>query len=95
MTEDLDREATNRRVRRMLKILQDRRPPPRLKVRFKPNNNIVYMQDFCFLRNIPHGIVFDAEPIGKERLRWKLISPGYGKHGDYGNGAIFVNLNVK
>ena len=64
-----------------------------MKVRFKPDNNIVYGQDHGFGRGIPDGVWFDITPMPEASLFTKhlyvLRAPGYGGE-PYGNGALFV-----
>lgn len=61
-------------------------------VTFEPDNTLRCFQDFRTFRGAPSGVRFEVyEVAGKgERPRHKLIAPGYGKTGNYGDGAIFV-----
>ena len=60
-------------------------------------NNIKYGQNFRFFEGIPAGIKFYVN--GPMLTRVRLIADGYGfgihkdYPGNYGNGAIFVNLS--
>jgi len=64
-----------------------------------PKNEINFMQDMGFHRNVPHGIKFVIADITKQR-RLRLIAEGYGALRDnrygliptYGNGAISVSI---
>jgi len=59
---------------------------------FEPDNVLHCMQDFSCFTGVPAGIRFAvyAVPGCEDRSRHKLIGPGYGEPGDYGNGAIYV-----
>ena len=68
-----------------------------LKISFGPNN-ILYFQDFAFWEGIPEDIIFDVElkrlDIDYEILddAIHLVADGYGRKGNYGNGALIVRL---
>ena len=58
-------------------------------MRFPAGNDIPYGQDFGFFRGIPSDVEWkEAKLLG---TLVKLVATGYGKPGDYGNGAIFVH----
>lgn len=66
-----------------------------MRVTFPKDNEILYGQDFSWHRGIPDGIVFEAEKKGDYYV---LTAPGYGKIGNYGNGALYVGqskLDIK
>lgn len=56
---------------------------------FEPGNEFVCSQDFGYRGNIPHGILFDVV-TGRLYDGWRLVAPGYGLPGQYGNGVIHV-----
>lgn len=56
---------------------------------FPEGNRIRYSQDFSIHTGIPEEVIFtieNCEIFG----RYRLTAKGYGKKGDYGNGAIYV-----
>lgn len=60
------------------------------KVKFKPNNNILYVQDFNFHRGLPSGIEFDVD-FETSKYLVKLTAPGFGyPYPNYGNGSIHI-----
>lgn len=57
------------------------------KLIFDNDNEIRYGQDFSRYKGIPAG-EYAATKSGD---RWKLVAPGYGETGNYGNGALLVS----
>jgi len=57
------------------------------KIRFAPENEVIFMQDFKFFKGVPSDIEFDVVEPGETSV--KLIAPGYGGE-PYGNGAIWI-----
>jgi hypothetical protein len=61
------------------------------KIRFEPNNEVVYGQDMSVWQGVDHTLVFEVDKHMEERGVW-LIAPGYGGN-PYGNGRILVYYN--
>ena len=64
-----------------------------MKFTFKEDNNIPYIQDFDFKKDIPANVEFNVETwyVGKKDKRYKLTAPGYSdlsKPNQYENGKI-------
>jgi len=59
---------------------------------FDEGNEIIYMQDFGWHRGIPSGIDFEIIKCGDNDCR--LMAPGYGKLGVYGNGCLYVEWSA-
>ncbi len=63
-------------------------------MKFRPDNQIKYGQDFSWFKGIPSGVEFRLTK--KSDGKFVLRGPGYGLQGDYGCGALHVfGLNSK
>ena len=54
---------------------------------FHRKNKVKYSQDFTFKICIPVGIKFRLNKV--DNSYYVLSGPGFGLHGDYGNGALY------
>ena len=59
------------------------------RIRFPAGNKVGYFQDFTFWREMPSHMDFYIVKIKDDSM--KLVAPGYGIKGDYGNGCIFIS----
>ena len=61
-------------------------------MKFHANNRWQPRQDRHYLARVPPGIDFVVRKCG---LFYQLTGPGYGvhRHGEYGNGALFLSTN--
>ena len=63
------------------------------RIRFAEGNTVRYGQDMRWHTGIPHGIWFDVEILGDDKVR--LRAPGYGHpYPHYGNGAIYLSRQL-
>jgi len=62
-------------------------------MKFRKGNKIKFGQDFTFKKGIPHNIDFTIERFNEAHFikdrKYRLIADGYGRKGNYGNGAIY------
>ena len=60
-----------------------------MKVKFHKNALYRYGQDHGFFCGpLPSDVEFTVTPLNSEKLR--LVGPGFGVIGNYGNGAIYM-----
>lgn len=57
-------------------------------MKLRKGNKIKYGQDSQQRIGVPHGVDYKVEHFGKKNF--KLTGYGYGKIGNYGNGALYV-----
>ena len=60
-------------------------------MKFKKGNEILYGQDHKFFTGIPHNVEFEAIIDHNHMI---LTGPGFGEKGDYGSGAIYIQLPI-
>jgi len=59
-------------------------------MKFPKGNTILYYQDFKMHESVPHNVDFE---VTIDDYKMHLQGPGYGKSGDYGNGALTITMN--
>ena len=65
----------------------------RIGMRVRIKNKSLVQQDFHFCEWIDDGEIFRiTKKISSQR--YQLTAPGYGEPGNYGNGAVYVNLEA-
>ena len=66
-------------------------PPKRGTIRFRKGNRVKYGMDFGFYVGVPGGVDFAVTRCETgDGANYKLVAPGYGAHGDYGNGSLIT-----
>jgi hypothetical protein len=59
-------------------------------MKFPKDNKIVFFQDMSWWQGVPSDVDFDAK-IKKDGTVY-LSGPGYGEHGNYGNGMLMLKF---